>query len=65
MKLNHATLKMNLAGNLYFECESRYFEGEVDIDDLNLDGSYLAIITVVTDKKESIYPFPIYIEGNR
>ncbi|MYL69695.1 S8 family serine peptidase [Halobacillus litoralis] len=47
------------------DLKSGLIEGEVDIDDLNLDGSYLAIVTVVTDKKESIYPFPIYIEGNR
>ncbi|WP_406945031.1 S8 family serine peptidase [Halobacillus sp. SY10] len=40
-------------------------EGEVNIDDLNLEGSYLAIITIGKDKKESIYPFPIYIEGSR
>ncbi|WP_394218136.1 S8 family serine peptidase [Halobacillus trueperi] len=40
-------------------------EGEVNIDNLNLEGSYLAIITVKTNKKESIYPFPIYIEGRR
>ncbi|WLR48919.1 hypothetical protein LC065_07060 [Halobacillus litoralis] len=39
-------------------------EGEVEIDEMNLDGSYLAIVTVGIDKKESIYPFPIYIEGN-
>ncbi|MGR9048492.1 S8 family serine peptidase [Halobacillus faecis] len=47
------------------DLQSGLIEGEVDIDDLNLEGSYLAIITAVTDEKESIYPFPIYIEGNR
>ncbi|GEN54762.1 S8 family serine peptidase [Halobacillus faecis] len=47
------------------DLQSGLIKGEVNIDDLNLEGSYLAIVTVDTDKKESIYPFPIYIEGRR
>ncbi|SEH45578.1 minor extracellular serine protease Vpr [Halobacillus karajensis] len=45
------------------DLDAGLIEGELDISEKNLEGSYLAIVSVETEDKESLYPFPIYIEG--